>query len=279
MTQKNTTAVATSDSHNNKKLPTMNFTTRQVLITGGGSGIGRALAEAFAKQGARVIITGRRAAALDEVCRATPGIQAYPLDVTDRAALARAANEIPATFGPVDCLINNAGVQRVLDLRQPTPLDFCDLELDTNLRALLSCTAAFLPHLLQQPRAAIINISSGLAFAPLAQTPVYCATKAAVHSFTLSLRHQLRGTAVRVIEIAPPAVSTELHDYMGPQGREIGIPVDAFVAEAMAGLNTGEDEICVGQAKDLRDNPQEAFARMNGASNVAEAAAANRASP
>jgi uncharacterized oxidoreductase len=257
----------------------MNFTTRQVLITGGGSGIGRALAEVFARQGSRVIITGRRTAALAEVCRATPGIQAYPLDVTDRAALARAVHEVPATFGPIDCLINNAGLQRVFDLRQPTSLDFCDVELDTNLRALLGCTAAFLPHLLQQPRAAIINITSGLAFAPLAQTPVYCATKAAVHSFTLSLRHQLRGTSVRVIEIAPPAVSTELHDYMGPQGREIGIPVDAFVAEAMAGLNAGEDEICVGQAKRMRDDPQESFARMNGASTIAEAAASTRPSP
>lgn len=257
----------------------MNFATQQVLITGGGSGIGRALAEALARQGARVIITGRRAAALEEVCRATPGIKAYTLDVTNRAALARAAQEIPAKFGAIDCLINNAGVQRIFDLRQPTPLEFCDLELDTNLRALLGCTAAFLPHLLQQPRASIINITSGLAFVPLAQTPVYCATKAAAHSFTLSLRHQLRDTSVRVIEIAPPAVSTELHDYMGPKGREIGIPIDEFIVEAMAGLNAGEEEICVGQAKYMRDRPQEVFVRLNGASTVAEAAAANRPSP
>jgi uncharacterized oxidoreductase len=242
----------------------MPFETKQALITGGGSGIGRGLAEALARQGTRVIITGRRAAALDAVCRAHPGIKAYPLDVTDRTAVARAAHDVPETFGPVDCLINNAGVQRTFDLRQPTPLDFCDLELDTNLRALFACTAAFLPHLLQQPRASIINITSGLAYVPLARMPVYCATKAAVRSFTLSLRHQLRATAVRVIELAPPAVSTELHDYMGPKGREIGIPLDAFVTEAMAGLNAGQEEICVGDAKRMRDNPQEAFARLNG---------------
>lgn len=246
------------------------FSTQHAVITGGGSGIGRALAETLARHGARVTITGRRVAALEEVCRGTPGIQACPLDITDRAALARAAEEIPAKFGPVDCLINNAGVQRVFDLTQPTPLDFCDLELDTNLRALFSATAAFLPHLLQQPRATIINISSGLAFVPLAQVPVYCATKAALHSFTLSLRHQLRETNVRVIEIAPPAVATELHDYIGPRGREIGIPVSEFVAEAWAGLAAGLDEICVGPAKAMRDNPQEMFERVNTVKLLAE---------
>lgn len=242
---------------------TSSFTPRQVLITGGGSGIGRALAESFAQRGARVIITGRRAAALQEVSRATPGIQPWPLDVTDRAAVARAAEELPEKFGPIDCLINNAGVQRMFDLRQGVAPDFCDLEIDTNLRALIGCTAAFLPHLLQQPGASIINISSGLAFVPLASTPVYCATKAAVHSFTLSLRHQLGETPVRVIEIAPPAVSTELHDYMGPSGREIGIPVSEFLTEAMAGLDAGLEEICVGFAKQMRDHPHETFPQLN----------------
>jgi Short-chain dehydrogenase involved in D-alanine esterification of lipoteichoic acid and wall teichoic acid (D-alanine transfer protein) len=242
---------------------TATFSGRRVLVTGGGSGIGRALAEAFAQRGADVLITGRRVDTLEAVCRATPGIRAYALDVTDRAALARAAEELPAKYGPIDTLVNNAGVQRMFDLRQPVPPDFCDLEIDTNLRALISGTAAFLPHLLRQPRAAIINISSGLAFVPLTSAPVYSATKAAVHSFTLSLRHQLRDTSVRVIEIAPPAVSTELHDYMGPRGREIGIPVSEFVAEAMEGLEADREEICVGQAKQMRADPQAAFDRIN----------------
>jgi uncharacterized oxidoreductase len=241
----------------------MEFKSIQALVTGGGTGIGRGLAEALAAQGTRVIITGRRTPVLDEVCRGNPGMRAYPLDLTDDAALRRAVDEIPEKFGPFDCLVNNAGVQRMFDLREPLPVGFCDLELDTNLRALLACTAAFLPHLLRQPRASIVNISSGLAFVPYARIPVYSATKAAVRSFTQSLRHQLRETSVRVIEIAPPAVSTELHDYMGPKGREVGIPLADFVVEAMAGLNAGLEDILVGGAKFMAEHPREAFARIN----------------
>lgn len=241
----------------------MKFLSNLALITGGGTGIGRGLAEALARQGTRVIITSRRASVLAEVCATNPGISAYQLDLTDRAALAKAAKELPEKFGPIDCLINNAGVQRIQVLREPQPLDFGDLEIDTNLSALLATTAALLPHLMAQPRSSIVNITSGLAYVPLARMPVYCATKAAVHSFTQSLRHQLRGTPVRVIELAPPAVRTELHDYMGPKGREIGIPLEDFVAEAMAGLNAGEEEISVGGAKQMRADPAGAFLRLN----------------
>jgi len=242
----------------------MTFPSKRCLITGGGSGIGRGLAEALARQGTRVIIAGRRAEALQEVCRANPGIEAYPLDITDRPALERAAREVPGRFGAVDCLINNAGVQRMHDLTGRTPVDFCDLEIDTNLRALMACTAAFLPHLLAQPSARIVNVTSGLAYVPYAVMPVYCATKAALRSFTLSLRHQLRATSVRVIELSPPAVSTELHDYMGPKGRQVGIPLGEFVREAMEGLNSGIEEIHVANAKNLFANPVESFARLNG---------------
>ena len=241
----------------------MKFSSKCCLITGGGTGIGRGLAVALARQGTRVIIAGRRAEALQEVCRSTPGIETYLLDITDRSALERAAKEVPDKFGAVDCLINNAGVQRMHDLTESTPLDFCDLEIDTNLRALMSCTAAFLPHLLAQPSARIVNVTSGLAYAPYAVMPVYCATKAALRSFTLSLRHQLRTTSVRVIELSPPAVSTELHDYMGPKGRAIGIPLEEFVREAMDGLNSGSEEIHVANAKNLFANPVESFARLN----------------
>jgi len=242
----------------------MTFPSKRCFITGGGSGIGRGLAVALARQGTQVIIAGRRVEALQEVCQAHPGIEVYPLDITDRSALERAASEVADTFGPVDCLINNAGVQRMHDLKKPTPLDFCDLEIDTNLRALMSCTAAFLPHLLAQPSARIVNVTSGLAYVPYAVMPVYCATKAALRSFTLSLRHQLRTTSVRVIELSPPAVSTELHDYMGPKGREVGISLEAFVREAIEGLNSGSEEIHVAGAKNLFANPVESFARLNG---------------
>jgi uncharacterized oxidoreductase len=242
----------------------MTFPSKCCFITGGGSGIGRGLAVALARQGTRVIIAGRRVEALGEVCKATPGVEAYSLDITDRPALERAAKEVPEKFGTVDCLINNAGVQRMHDLTKPIPLDFCDLEIDTNLRSLMSCTAAFLPHLLTQPSARIVNVTSGLAYVPYAVMPVYSATKAALRSFTLSLRHQLRATSVRVIELSPPAVSTELHDYMGPKGRDIGIPLEEFVREAMEGLNSGSEEVHVGNAKSLFANPVESFARLNG---------------
>ena len=242
----------------------MTFASKQALITGGGSGIGRGLAEALQRQGTQVIIAGRRAEALEEVCRANAGMRSYVLDVTDRAALKRAATELPQKFGAIDCLINNAGVQRVHDFTGKVDLDFCDLEIDGNLRGLLACTAAFLPQLQQQPSASIVNVTSGLAYVPIARLPVYCATKAAVRSFTVSLRHQLRGSNVRVIELAPPAVSTELHDYMGPKGREIGIPLKDFITEAMAGLNSGALELCVGDAKAMHDTPFDAmFKRMN----------------
>lgn len=242
----------------------MTFPSKRCFITGGGSGIGRGLAVALAAQGTRVIIAGRRIEALKEVCKANPGIEAYALDITDRSALERAAKEVPDKFGALDCLINNAGVQRRHDLKKSTSLDFCDLEIDTNLRALMSCTAAFLPHLLSQQSARIVNITSGLAYVPYAVMPVYCATKAALRSFTLSLRHQLRTTSVRVIELSPPAVSTELHDYMGPKGREIGIPLEEFVREAMDGLNSGFEEIHVANAKNLFAHPAESFLRLNG---------------
>ena len=219
---------------------------------------------ALARQGIQVIIAGRRIETLREVCEANPGVEAYPLDITDRLALVRAAKEVPEKFGALDCLINNAGVQRQHDLTKPTPVDFCDLEIDTNLRSLMSCTAVFLPHLLAQPSARIVNVTSGLAYVPYTVMPVYCATKAALRSFTLSLRHQLRNTSVRVIELSPPAVSTELHDYMGPKGREIGIPLEEFVREAMEGLNSGSEEIHVANAKNLFANPAESFVRLNG---------------
>lgn len=242
----------------------MTFPSKCCFITGGGSGIGRGLAVALSRQGTRVVIAGRRVEALREVCEANPGVEAYALDITDRMALERAANEVPRRFGAVDCLINNAGVQRTHDLTKPTPLDFCDLEIDTNLRLLMSCTAAFLPHLLSQSSARIVNVTSGLAYVPYAVMPVYCATKAALRSFTLSLRHQLKATSVRVIELSPPAVSTELHDYMGPKGREIGIPLEEFVREAMDALNSGAEEIHVANAKNLFADPIESFVRLNG---------------
>lgn len=237
----------------------MAFAPKRLFITGGGSGIGRGLAEAFAARGIPVVIAGRREGPLREVCAAHRNIEPWVMDVTRTEDLERAARELPARFPDLDCLVNNAGVQRPLQLDKPQPLDFPDLELDANVRAPLRLTAALLPHLLAHQSATVINVTSGLAHVPLARVPVYSATKAFMHSYSVSLRHQLRNTAVRVVELSPPAVQTELHDYMGAAGRSVGIPLDAFVSEAMEALLRGDEDIHVADAKRLHEKSHTAF--------------------
>ena len=231
----------------------MAFKPSAVLITGGGTGIGRGLASALHKRGVKVMITGRRADALESVCRAHPGMLSQPMDVASRDSVAAGWQAAIAKLPGIDCVINNAGVQRQHDWTRPEDLDWAMLnqEIDINLRGVMHVCAATLPHLTRKSRAHIIQVSSGLAFVPFATMPVYCATKAALHSFTLALRHQLRAGPVRVIEVIPPAVSTDLHDYMGPHGKSIGIPLDTFIAETMQGLDAGHDEFSVEQARNL----------------------------
>lgn len=244
-----------------------------VFITGGSSGIGRGLAEAFAGLGNRVIISGRREEALEQVCAANPRMEYVRLDVTDAADIRRAAQDVTSRFPQLNCVINNAGVQRAHDFSIDRPLDERAMldEVNTNLLGLIRCCAAFVPHLKKQPRATMINVSSGLAFVPLARFPIYCATKAAVHSFTLSLRHQLRGTAVKVIELIPPWVATDLdraHPYRPAPGAPGPMPLDAFIAETMNELGKDENEVAVADAKGLRaagssETASSIFNRMN----------------
>jgi uncharacterized oxidoreductase len=228
-----------------------------VFITGGSSGIGKGLAEAFHRRGNRVVIAGRREAALKAVCAANPGMNFVVMDVADGGSIQRAAREVVARFAALNVVINNAGVQRVHDFASDAPLDDGALldEVNTNVLGVIRSCAAFIPHLRTIPRAALVNVSSGLAFVPLARFPVYCATKAAVHSFTQSLRHQLHGSGVRVVELIPPYVATELdratrgsHANAGP----LPMPLDAFVAAAMEALASGQDELAVAEAQRLR---------------------------
>jgi uncharacterized oxidoreductase len=189
----------------------MQITGNTILITGGSSGIGRALAEAFHKAGNKVIVAGRRQALLDEVTAANPGMESASLDVQDIDSLPGFAADIARQFPTLNVLINNAGIMRKINIHAPAP-DLYDItrEIEINLVAPIRMVKQFLPHLKQKKAAAIVNVSSGLAFVPFAISPVYSATKAAVHSFTQSLRVQLKNTHVKVFELAPPGTDTAL---------------------------------------------------------------------
>jgi uncharacterized oxidoreductase len=201
----------------------MKMHSNTMFITGGGSGIGKGLAEAFHKLGNQVIIAGRREDVLKNTCAANPGMSYAVLDAANAASIRSVAESVTSKFPALNCVINNAGVQRYVNFSGNKPLDEKAMqeEIDTNLLGTIRGCAAFLPHLRTKEQATIINVSSGPALVPLSIFPVYCATKAAVHSFTLSLRHQLRDTKVTVIELIPPYVATDLG---GPQAPRSGSP-------------------------------------------------------
>jgi uncharacterized oxidoreductase len=181
-----------------------------ILITGGATGIGLAVAKAFVKAGNTVIICGRRRHKLDEAKQQVPALHTLVCDIASEHERQRLFKQVTARFPTLNILVNNAGVQRMIDLRNGVPVPSGEDEIEINLKAPIDLAARFIPFLAQQERAAIVNVSSGLAFVPLAMAPVYCATKAALHSFTISLRHQLRDTGIRVFELIPPRVDTEL---------------------------------------------------------------------
>lgn len=247
----------------------MNITGNTILITGGGSGIGRALAEALHKAGNQVVIAGRREALLHEVTTANPGMEALLLDIQDKEDIAAFAQQAIESFPALNAVIHNAGIMRSETVAAGDFLDTAEDSIATNLLGPIRLTAALLPHLLKQPRAAILTVSSGLAFVPLATTPTYSATKAAIHSWSMALREQLKATSVEVIEIAPPYVQTEL---LGPQQAvdPAAMPLAEFTSEVMALLESqpASGEIIVERCKPLRfaaENGQVAaiFAQLN----------------
>ncbi len=232
----------------------MDISGNTILITGGGSGIGRALAEAFHAKGNQVIVAGRRADALDATTAANPGMRSFVLDVEDRDAIPAFAARIAAKFPTLNVLINNAGIMRREDLTaDPIDLATAEATVATNLLGPIRLTAAFLPHLRRQPKASVLMVSSGLAFVPIAITPTYCATKAAIHSYSQSLRWQLRDSNVEVLELAPPYVQTEL---MGPEQKADprALPLGDYIAETMHILETRPEaaEILVDRVKPMR---------------------------
>jgi uncharacterized oxidoreductase len=228
------------------------MTHNTILITGGGSGIGQAVAESFHELGNKVIIAGRRKALLDEVTKANTGMSSAVLDIENADAIKSFAAKLKADHPALNMVIHNAGIMRAEKLTD-AKLEDAEATITTNLLGPIRLNAALLPHLLKQPQASIMTVSSGLAFLPLANTPTYCATKAAIHSYTQSLRYQLKDTNVQVLELAPPWVQTEL---MGAaQASEPrAMPLKEFITEVMGILKSKPDvtEILVERVGFLR---------------------------
>jgi uncharacterized oxidoreductase len=232
----------------------MKLENRTVLITGGTSGIGLELAKQLHQRGNRVIVTGRDQEKLDAVKRDLPGIHTFRSDVSDPCAIAALHDNVVAQFPALDTLINNAGIMRNLNLNQDRDLNDVTREIEINLSGPVRMVQQFLPHLKAPKGALIVNVSSGLAFIPLPASPVYCAAKAALHSFTQSLRVQLDGTGVTVIELAPPAVETPLlrGEFAEEMKEQKGMDVKVLARRAIAGIEAGKMEIRPGLSNVLK---------------------------
>lgn len=230
----------------------MNLTNNTILITGGNAGIGQALAVALQKQGNKVIISGRNEATLKATVAAHPGMDYEVVDMQDAASIQSLAANVITKHPALNVLISNAGIMLAEDvLAGAGNLAVAENMIATNLTGPIRLNTALLPHLLSQPKATIITVSSGLAFVPLAMTPTYSATKAAIHSYSQSLRYQLRNTSVEVLELAPPGVATEL--MPGHKENPRSMPLDAYISEVMELLKTATDEILVERVKFLRN--------------------------
>jgi uncharacterized oxidoreductase len=229
----------------------MKLTGNTILVTGGGTGIGRGLAEALHKRGNKVIISGRRRNQLDEVVAANPGMDAIELDVTSSASIAGVTKQLVATHPELNVLFNNAGI--MLPDQAGGMIDDALLlnTVNTNLIGSIRMTSALIEHLKSKDNAVVAYTTSALAFVPLAVTAVYSATKAALHSYALSQRFLLRSSNVRVLEIAPPWVRTDL---MNSREAKDAMPLDEFIEETMTLLGTDADEIVVERARAFRNN-------------------------
>ncbi|WP_294539977.1 SDR family NAD(P)-dependent oxidoreductase [uncultured Rhodoblastus sp.] len=223
-----------------------------MFITGGGSGIGRALAIAFHTMGNKVIVAGRRRGPLEEMAKAFPGIDFRIIDMRDAQNIVEVADWLVMTHPEVNVLINNAGIMAGDKTGGFMDDDLTVATIETNLLGPMRLTSALIEHLKTRPDAVLANVTSGLAFTPLAHAAVYSATKAALHSWTLSLRYRLRGTSVRVLEVAPPWVQTDL---MGARDEPRAMPLQDFIDETLRSFASGSDEVLVERVKALRDNP------------------------
>jgi uncharacterized oxidoreductase len=236
-----------------KEFP-MKLENRTVLITGGTSGIGLELAKQLHQRGNTVIVTGRDQEKLDAAKRALPGVHTVRSDVSNPGAIAALHDTALAQFPALDTLVNNAGIMRNLNLNQSRDLYDVTREIEINLSGPVRMVQQFLPHLKTRKDALIVNVSSGLAFIPFPASPVYCATKAAIHSFTQSLRIQLDGTSVTVIELAPPGVETPLlrGEFAEAMKDQKGMDVKVLAKRAIQGIEAGKREIRPGLSNMLK---------------------------
>lgn len=229
----------------------MKLTGNTIFITGGTSGIGRALAEALHKRGNKVIVAGRRKKLLEEVAKANPGIDTVELDVADGAQIKKVAAQLIEQYPSLNVVVNNAGIMPFDDPSGPLDDAQAVQLVNTNLLGPVRVSGAFVEHLKKQEESYIINNSSVLGYVPLAATALYSATKAAIHSYTLSQRFVLRDTSVRVLEIAPPWVDTDL---IHKSGDPRAMPLEAFISETIERLETATTEVVVEVAQPLRNN-------------------------
>ncbi|MFZ6770109.1 SDR family oxidoreductase [Undibacterium sp. Di26W] len=244
----------------------MNLTSNTILITGGAAGIGFELARQLSGRGNRVIICGRSEEALLKAQTHVSALVTRVCDITDHTSRQAMVSWLNTAYPELNMVINNAGVQYRRMLKEAKALENLEQEVATNFTAPVRLTGELLPLLNRQQKAVIVNVSSGLAFAPMADIPVYCATKAAIHSFTLTLRHQLKATAVRVVEMAPPIVDTGLGggDRSGGTTGQSMMSAEDFATEALIQLENDQDEVLVGLSAGARKMGEALFERMNG---------------
>jgi uncharacterized oxidoreductase len=237
----------------------MKLSNRTVLVTGGTRGIGLGIAEAFHLSKSRVIVCGRDEEKLEAVKERLPGITALRCDVGKAQQRKKLAAEVLRRFPDLDILVNNAGIQRYIDLTKGfDELKSGEDEIAVNFVSVVELTALFIGYLLKRPSAAVINVSSGLGFMPMLDTPVYSATKAAIHTYTLVLREQLKGTSVKVIEVVPPMVDTGLNK----EGRDAahlkfrGVSLSKYIPTVIKGLEDDADMIFHGDGEKVMTEPR-----------------------
>jgi len=242
----------------------VDFSGNEVLITGGATGIGLGLAEKFLAAGSRVAICGRRKEALEEAARKHPGLITCPCDLTSESERLSLSRWIVGKLPRLNVLVNNAGIQQRMRVDQEDFWPRAKEEIAINWEAPVHLTCLLLETLKKSGKPCLINVTSGLAFVPLAGAPVYCATKAAFHSFTRSLRPLLEGSGIEVIEIIPPAVNTDLG---GAGLHTTGTPLEEFISAVARQLQEGKTEVSYGFSEKVshasRDELEQAFQRMN----------------